>query len=548
MNNVSKQYQKECYISLIDTHGEVGQKTILALIDALIKKSKSSAMAIQENQQYPHQYPVIEVAPLLIPLEKAEQIVQIEKNSSWPNWHSKTCLIVGSLKKTVGQVDLCFLDDIQTKHGVEQYDVFCQQILSHYDWAFFSNFTTYSANRLSFITQIAYLHDFINQFPNIDIAERYDSPSMGVSQFRHAIFSDYCGEWLLPVWLAKEQGEALPLLLCMVNSDKTLYEIYSHQKEDYIEDSSRFAKYTDKLVLIDQWQACPYEGYEQPLCEFQLYAITDLDAYNALWSHVSHDGCIAQCVLAADCNIALLKKYTEDMYEHGYLCELIKHQQLASWAYHNFYGGGADEHCGWFYAADGRVTNRFWQALGHHQQAALQAQLHMAIFYNENKHWQLPLLLHDSYKPPILLTQIYQEYDYHRWCISYGEYIDNTVWYEDALSRLALLERFELGNRIYQLHAMTDEAAYHELCHSDQVGHSIVFAVLDSDCDIAALKQILDEEQCHNLERMNQVASWIFSHYIDRSSVYFYSKDRRYCQQLYELLNESDFNPQISRF
>ncbi len=544
MNNQPE--QSPCYITSLRTNEENGQKHVLTLINQLIKKSISAGFCIEDKKATQHP-----ANPEIKSLLQAEDVLLENKNENWPNWYSQNCIILGSLKNPLEQIDLHFLHDCRSDHPNGHYDELCQKILAHYDWAFFSYFTTFGSELLTFITNQEHLHHYVQSFPNLCIEECYDSPILGMAQLRSATFYDYQEQWLLPIWLAKQLNEPAPLLLCIIESDRSMYEIYTHADDDYVANTQYFAQHTEKLTLIEEWQDNPYSGHTAPTYTFQLFAIGDLEAYHSLWSKVSHDARIPHCVLSADCNISLLKEYVQNCYVHNHLSHFIKNRQLASWGYTNFYGGGADEHMGIFYAHDGKITDLFWQGSGQNAHDLLPNALHSAIFYNEKEHWQLPLLLnHKPEQPPIILCQIHQDMIYNRWSPEDFEYIENTIWYEDILSFLTLLDSFTVGKITYQLYQINDDEAYFELCSSDTMGQSIVQAVFTGDCDIVALKNLLIQADYYCAENLNQVASWMLSKYDDRCSAYFYAKDTQNCKLFYDLLraDQTNDNAQVSRF
>lgn len=380
--------QSPCYITSLRTNEEDGQKHVLNLINQLIKKSKSAGFCVEDKNASDNQS-----RPTIKPLLKAEDILRENRNEHWPNWYSQNCIVLGSLKQPLEQIDLHFLHDCRDDHPNGHYDQLCQKILAHYDWAFFSYFTTFGSGRSTFITNQEHLHHWVNSRPHLNISERYDSPTLSMAQLRSATFYDYQEQWLLPVWLSKQLNEPTPLLLCAIEIDESLHTIYSHVEDDYIENTQYFAQHTQKLTLIEEWQDNPYSGYTTPIYTFQLFEINNLEAYHSLWSKVSSDGRIAHCVLSADCNIILLKEFVKNLYSHENLSCFIKNKKLASWGYTNFYGGGADEHMGIFYANDGKITDLFWQGVGQNVHDLLPNALHSAIFYDEKEHWQLPLLL-----------------------------------------------------------------------------------------------------------------------------------------------------------
>lgn len=535
-----------CYISVLRTNEEDGQKHVLVLIHHLIEKSVSAGFCI-ENKQVANGQSLPKIKPLI----KSKEILKSNKNENWPNWYSQNCIVLGSLKNPFEQIDLHFLHDCRDDHPNGHYDELCQKILAHYDWAFFSYFTTFGSGLLTFITNQDHLHHYVQSFPNLCIEECYDSPTLGMAQLRSATFYDYQEQWLLPIWLAKQLNEPAPLLLCIIESDRSMYEIYTHADDDYIENTQYFSQHTDKLRLIEEWQDNPYSGHTTPNHTFQLFEINDLEAYHSLWSKVSHETSITHCVLSADCNIALLKEYVKNCYVHNHLRHFIKNRQLASWGYANFYGGGADEHMGIFYANDGKTTDLFWQGVGQNVHDLLPNALHSAIFYDEKEHWRLPLLLnHNPEQPPIVLCQIHQDITYNRWSPEDFEYIENTIWYEDILAFLTLLDSFTVGKITYLLYQMNDDEAYTELCSTDTMGRPIVQAVFNGDCDIATLKNLLLQAEYYCAENFNQVASWMLSKYDDRSSAYFYAKDTQDCKLFYDLLraDQTNHNAQVSRF
>ncbi len=544
MNNQPK--QSPCYITALCTNEIDGQLHVLTLINQLIEKSMSAGFCVEDKSCSKNLS-----SPEIKSLSKAEDILHANKNDHWPNWPSKNCIVLGSLKKPLEPIDLFFLHDCRSDHPNGHYDQLCQIILAHYDWAFFSYFTTFGSGRLTFITSQAHLHHWIKSVPNLTIAERYDSPTLGMAQLRSASFYDYQEQWLLPIWLAKQLNEPTPLLLCIIESDRSMYEIYTHADDDYVANTQYFAQHTAKLTLLEAWQGNPYSGHTKPTYTFQLFSINDLEAYNSLWSKVSHDNNIAHCVLSADCDVSLLKEYAENCYIHGHLSDFIKNKHLASWGYINFYGGGADEHMRLFYANDGKITDLFWKAVGQNVHDVLPDALHSAIFYDEKEHWQLPLLLnHHPEQSPIVLCQIHQDMTYNRWSPENFECIEETIWYEDILSFLTPLDSFTVGKVTYQLYLINDETAYHELCSPELMESSIVQAVFSGDCDIVALKDLLIQADYYCAEDLNQVASWMLSKYDDRSSAYFYAKDKQDCKIFYDLLraDQTDHNAQVSRF
>lgn len=544
MNNQPE--QSPCYITSLRTSEEDGQKYVLNLINQLISKSISAGFCIENKKATQHP-----ANPEIKSLLQAEDVLRENKNENWPNWHSQNCIVLGSLKNPLEQIDLHFLHDCRDDHPNGHYDELCQKILTHYDWAFFSYFTTFGSGLLTFITNQEHLHHYVQSFPNLCIEECYDSPTLGMAQLRSAAFYDYQEQWLLPIWLAKQLNEPAPLLLCIIESDRSMYEIYTHVDDDYVANTQYFAQHTEKLTLIEEWQDNPYSGYTTPTYTFQLFTIGDLEAYHSLWSKVSHDARIAHCVLSADCNISLLKEYVQNCYVHNHLSHFIKNRQLASWGYTNFYGGGADEHMGIFYANDGKITDLFWQGAGQNVHGLLPNALHSAIFYNEKEHWQLPLLLnHNPEQAPIVLCQTHQDMTYNRWSPEDCEYIENIIWYEDILAFLTPLDSFTAGKMTYQLYQMNDEDAYYELCSFNNMEQQIIQAVFNGDCDTTALKALLLQADYYCAENLNQVASWMLSKYDDHSSAYFYAKDTQDCKLFYELLraDQNNHNAQVSRF
>ncbi len=540
------QVQAPCYITLLSISAEDGQENILDLINQLIQTSASVGFCIEEEPASNNG-----ASPWIKPLAQAKDILREDKNDSRSNWPSKNCIVLGSLRKPLKRINLDFLHDCRADHPNGHYDQFCQTILAYYDWAIFSYFTTYGSRLLTFITKQKHVDVWLHSLPHLDIAERYDSPSLGMAQLRSATFYDYQEQWLLPIWLAEQLQAPAPLLLCIINPDESMYNIYSHKDNDYIEDSNYLTQHTAKLTLVEEWQGCPYSGHTTPLYQFQLFRITDLEAYYSLWSKTSSESCIAHCVISADCDLSLLKEYCNGAYIHMSLSQLIKTKKLASWGYDNFYGGGADEHLGLFYANDGKITDLFWRALEKDVHAILPERLHTTIFYNENEHWQLPLLLNNKQREmPIILCQINPEMTYNLWSPEDFKYIENTIWYEDILPRLTCLDTFVVNGSTYHIYLLNDEAAYHELCASDTMGYPIVHAIFAADCDIAALKNILCQADYYIAEDVKQVARWVLSIYDDESSAYFYAKDTQDCQLFCELLiaDEESYNAQVSRF
>jgi len=237
-----------CYITVLRTNEEDGRKHVLALIHHLIEKSVSAGFCFEDKQVVNHQS-----YPEMTSFCQAEDLLRESKNDNWPNWYSQNCIVLGSLNNPLEQIDLHFLHDCRDDHPNGYYDELCQKILAHYDWAFFSYFTTFGSGLLTFITNQEHLHHYVQSFPNLCIEERYDSSTLGMAQLRSATFYDYQAQWLLPIWLAKQLNEPAPLLLCIIESDRSMYEIYTHANDDYIENTQYFSQHTEKLTLIEEW-------------------------------------------------------------------------------------------------------------------------------------------------------------------------------------------------------------------------------------------------------------------------------------------------------
>lgn len=548
MAPISKPEQAKCYITSLSLQARHSQKHILAWIDDLILKSASTGICVEDKHAHKNQYSTTKPpSPPIMPLTQASDILTFEGNQNWPNWFCQECIVMGSLKKDIVPIDLFFLYDCNpdNAYGHGDYDRFCQHILSHYDWAIFSYFTTYGSGLISFITNDEKLHEAVNAVSNLHIVKQYDLPYAGMAQLKTATFYDYDGQWLLPLLLAKERKEALPLLLCSIDLDESSYAIFDHMQAEYISGRFNYSKHTEKLTLIATWQRKPAAHY-LPVTQFQVYEIIDLEAYDSLWARLS-SGSIVDCVVSGDCDLATLKQYSLQQDAYHDLAYFIENHTLASWAYDCFYGGGADEHMGIFSAKDSQITEHFWQLLGQNAQRTIQSQLHSVVSYAPQECWQWPLLFSDE--KPLILCQIGKAAYYRLWSDSEEEWIDNTVWYEHILTHLTLLTAFEVGETTYQIHVLDDEAAYAKLCDT-WVLHPIVQAVFAPDCNVAALKKTLSEISYYSAEHLNQVASWMLSKYDDEGSIYFYAKKTENIQMFNDLLTKDSTSnaPQVSRF
>lgn len=541
--------KSKCYITSICTGGTAEKRRIRDLTSLLIKKSKSTGTLVEETIKRQNEFCIIKkAAPIIMPVSEIQDIIEIERNQNWPNWGSRNCIILGSLNKPLEQIDLFFLFDCNVDSANGDYDRFCQTLLTHYDWAFFSYFTSYHGGLIHFITKHEKLHRLVNEESHLKINERYDNPELGLSQLRSATFNDENGQWLLPISLVEQLNEPPPLFLCSIDLNDSHYEIYCQDKEEYLEGTIWFAEYTNKLKLVEEWIV----NHPSHQSLYQLFSVTDLDAYNSIWAKLGSNSNIANCVFSANCNIALLKKHTKENFYLDYDTFKEEGNKLARWYYGNFYGGGSDEHHGIFYSDNASITDLFWQNIRQNKQTTIQDRLHSAIFYACEEECLLPLLLNDTEAPPLLLCQINNDEPYNIWTDEYYDYIENTTWYTDALNSLKLVEEFTIRNMTYKLLAISNEDAYRTLWTPPTLSNPIAQAVFYHDCDIKELKQsILEEEDYFLPASITFVSRWVYSKHYGGSFNYFYAKDKKDTQKFYALLNSFSGeakNPQYSRF
>lgn len=129
----------------------------------------------------------------------------------------------------------------------------------------------------------------------------------------------------LPVQFAKLRGEDLPLLLCRYHH-ALCYGAYSWDEGDFLKSPVWYEPYTQKLQLVN--------SFEHEDAAYQLFAITDIEAFKVLWRSwigkrsILRD--VALAILSANCDFEKIKQVTATKDFHFFVERL---QGVADWEY-----------------------------------------------------------------------------------------------------------------------------------------------------------------------------------------------------------------------
>ena len=290
-----------------------------------------------------------------LPIQSSQEILAVVPQ--WPFWHSRPWIVCGTIESDLSKEHY---NGPFIKNGSDKgYDEQCNALMSSFDWAVFSYFTTFSDDNYCFITRSKELFQRLKAHPPKEaFIETYDSNTTQSNSLRNATFSDYGQEGELPYLLALENDE-VPFLLCRIDgSDPEIYQ-WDTESQSY-SSSAWYEEYIARLDLVEQFSVVNSHGITT---DYQLYLAKDYMAYKAIWSMASDDASIADATLSSNCDI---KQLRIALRASDYFFDVIKQtSKFSPWAYTQFYGGGSDEHYGHFRSSDADLTNMIWELVSH---------------------------------------------------------------------------------------------------------------------------------------------------------------------------------------
>lgn len=329
-----KPEQKYVHTLVLDAKGQ--PETIRAAADWLAAQSRG-AVLIMPGRVVPYQ-----------------DLPSVEGMEAWPDWASHPWIIAGRLKAGGEPIryEGPFIHDTQGDSLDEQ----VRTLLAIFDWAVFRYFTTYHDDLPVVVTARADLADNFQQ--RFSLLERQHGPAPYIERLANATFYDEGMEGWFAYELAQERGEPPPLILtCLEMTQLDSYFRYDYETETW-EDHFWFEEPVSRLKSIREFTVKLQHGGLRQYC---LHQASDHGAYLALWAEASHDHHIALATFSADCDVHLLEQKLRDVWWFDVLRDS---RNIATWAYGQVYGGGADEHHAVFHSRDARATQRIWELAG----------------------------------------------------------------------------------------------------------------------------------------------------------------------------------------
>ncbi|WP_020408713.1 hypothetical protein [Hahella ganghwensis] len=270
----------------------ISKKSLLRIVDELLSISRASFFLQPSGAQR---------------LNRSDEIRKIA--NSWPDWTSRPWIIAGSIEVSPEEISYAgpYIEDCSGSGYHDQ----VKGLLSEFDWAIFSYFTTFQSNICNLVTSSA----SVVGCPILKSisAERIDWNQPDSDPLRYlktATFYDYDVEGLIVYEAAKLRGEQPPLLLCCFDlRNRDMYFRWDDVKEE-VEAQCWYQKAVDELEIVDEFKV-EYAGGVQ---QYSLYKADIIGPYLDIWSQASYDHSIAEAVLSYETNLAALKKY---IYKHS---------------------------------------------------------------------------------------------------------------------------------------------------------------------------------------------------------------------------------------
>lgn len=329
-----------------------------------------------------------------------------------------------------------------------------------------------------------------------------------------AIFRNDNGEWLAPVIVAQRTHQAPPLLLCYFDEENTgYYEEGEDGEPVYHHIAPWYAPYIARLQQVAAFDIPNPAAFAIGPISYRLYAVTNLDAYHNIWARNSTDYSITLATFASDCDIAKLQN-TITRNEDYYSTPPEDILSFSSWTHWNKYGGGSDEHIGYYYAKDAHLTDALWQLLDTDLYNTLFAHLRSTTFCETPGISALPIMLAETLQQasPLLLCQLDERLTYEMWDDKNWDYLPNTCWYAKDLEKLPIIAKFSSGPLQYHIVKVTDSSVGLKLWNHKK-STPITKALFADDLDLPALKlHLQNPDLLHLGESLTGFASWAYTH------------------------------------
>ena len=284
---------------------------------------------------------------LMVPYNDMPTVPGLQR---WPAWQSQPWIVAGRIARRTDtpEYDGPFIKDT---YG-EGYEAQVAKLMAHFDWAVFSYFTTYHDDMVSVVTHDSKLAKVIERQYAPFASYRSSAPYLHC--LRNMSFYDYGDEGWLAYELAKARGEPSPLILTMAIDEKYIDQYRRYDDDGEYEDDVWFEQPMSRLKLVKEFK-------EDGVTYARLHQATDFEAYIALWAESSRNWYIADATFSADCDLYQLEKRLR---RNNDVDILRDSGEIATWAYGQIYGGGADEHHAVFHSRDPRATQRIWEMAG----------------------------------------------------------------------------------------------------------------------------------------------------------------------------------------
>ena len=359
-------------------------------------------------------------------------------------------------------------------------------------------------------------------------------------------FFDYDGEWLIAPLVAKESGEANPILVCLTkNEDRD--NCHRVCPDEYEVTSILWHQiYTDKLNLIRTFE----RNCKEPNTHFtyQIYEITDLNAYHSIWLRSGTNHSIAQYVFSSDCNLNQL----EILLSKSPFLDSQSFKSLATWSYWQQFGGGVDEHFAYYFSKKPEQITKFKYYLekDHYKD---RYQNNGCIGIEEHGIASLMAQLPDDencllclYKEPInSVLDIATEEAHRAWWMTINDAKEDE--YDDENYEIFLAYKEELGALLKELDSNKSLADFtvgnyrYRITHFDNWNHlkdiwnnyemfDFIEGIFSTDTNIESLKQkIMHDSGYTQPENLIQFGTWCITRIRDNG--YFHDTAMLYTER-----------------
>jgi hypothetical protein len=292
-------------------------------------------------------------------ITSTEQLKQSAKD--WPDWYTLPWIIVGAQNPLSG---LCtYSRPFLENRPSSEYELQVQALIDDFDWAIFTYFTTYHGTTYTWVSRLPIPDAFsLPLTGSRGMLDYYTEGAQCLQTLRNATFYDYGNEGWLAYACAIERREALPYLLCSIESDQP--ETYWREGPEPADGVGTiwFAEHLARLELVEEFEIVREAFGNVYRTPYKLYRATNEEAYRAIWAEASRDWSIAETTFSADCDISKLK--AKLIVARSWFDIPRDTDEVASWVYGQIYGGGADEHHAIFHARDARITHEIWTLAG----------------------------------------------------------------------------------------------------------------------------------------------------------------------------------------